>query len=76
MNDQPDLDVATIRHTTLLIAGAEDRVVPAALTLSLSALVRNSRSVVLPEVGHLSLAQAPAEIDRLLRDFLACGACP
>jgi len=52
------------------IAGAADRVVPGALTLSLAQHLRDTRSVVLPDVGHLSLAQAPQEVAGHLREFL------
>lgn len=70
VGDVPDLDIARITQPTLLIAGAADRVVPAALTLSLAQTLRDTRSVVLPDVGHLSLAQAPQAVAAHLREFL------
>lgn len=70
VGDMPDLDIRSIPQPTLLIAGAADRVVPAALTLSLAQHLRDTRSVVLPEVGHLSLAQAPQVVAAHLREFL------
>ena len=70
VGDMPALDLGLITQPTLLIAGAADRVVPASLTLSLAGLLRDTRSVVLPEVGHLSLAQAPQVVAAHLREFL------
>jgi pimeloyl-ACP methyl ester carboxylesterase len=70
VGDVPDLDIACIAQPTLLIAGAADRVVPAALTLSLAQSLRDTRSVLLPEVGHLSLTQAPQVVAGHLREFL------
>ena len=70
VGDMPKLDIAVIEQPTLLIAGALDRVVPMPLTLSLADFIRDTRSVVLPDVGHLSLAQAPKVVARHLLDFL------
>lgn len=69
--DIPDLDISRIARPTLLIAGALDRVVPSALTLSLAQSISGSRSVVLPDVGHLAVTQAPALVARHLTEFLA-----
>ncbi|WP_326536017.1 alpha/beta fold hydrolase [Pseudorhodoferax sp.] len=71
VGDIPDLDIAGIAQRTLVIAGAADQVVPAELTLSLADAIGDVQTLVLPEVGHLSLAQAPALVARHLRDFLA-----
>jgi pimeloyl-ACP methyl ester carboxylesterase len=46
-------------------------VVPAALTLSLAQHIRDTRSVLLPGVGHLGTAQAPEALALHLREFLA-----
>ena len=70
VGDVPDLDISRIDRPTLLIAGALDRVVPTELTLALGDYLSDTRSVVLPDVGHLSLAQAPKTVARLLHDFL------
>lgn len=68
--DMPDLDISTIDQPTLLMAGAIDCVVPAALTLELANSIRDTRSVVLPDVGHLGTAQAPKTVAQYLREFL------
>lgn len=69
--DMPDMDISRIETPTLLIAGALDRVVPTALTLSMAQSIRGSRSIVLPDVGHLAVTQAPALVARHLIEFLA-----
>jgi len=71
VEDRPALDVRTIAQPTLLIAGELDRVVPMALTLSLAGQLRDSRAVVLPGVGHLSLAQVPEVVAAHVRTFCA-----
>lgn len=69
--DIPELDIRRIAKPTLLIAGALDQVVPAALTLSLANAIPGARTIVLPEVGHLTVTQAPGDMARHLIDFLA-----
>lgn len=71
VEDRPALDIRTITQPTLLIAGELDRVVPTALTLSLAEHLRDSRAVVLPGVGHLSLAQVPDVVAGHVRTFCA-----
>lgn len=68
--DRPGLDIGAITQPTLLITGELDRVVPHAVTLSLSQYLRDTRAVVLPGVGHLTLAQAPAAVAAPVRAFL------
>ncbi len=69
--EMPNLDISRIAKPTLLIAGALDRVVPTALTLALAQSIPGSRSIVLPDVGHLAVTQAPALVARHLIEFLA-----
>lgn len=71
VSDVPPLAPSSITQPTLLIAGTADRIVPVELTRSLSAYVRgDARTELLAGVGHLSLAQAPKEVARLVREFL------
>lgn len=65
------LDISAITQPTLLITGDLDRVVPHTLTLSLSQHLSDTRAVVLPGVGHLTLAQAPAAVAAHVREFLS-----
>jgi pimeloyl-ACP methyl ester carboxylesterase len=71
VGDLPELALSDIDRPTLLVAGELDRVVPAALTLSLAQHIRDTRSVLLPGVGHLGTAQAPEALALHLREFLA-----
>ncbi len=71
VGDRPALALSQIDRPTLLVAGELDRVVPAALTLSLAQHIRDTRPVLLPGVGHLGTAQAPEALARHLREFLA-----
>lgn len=71
VGDRPALALSDIDRPTLLVAGELDRVVPAALTLSLAQHIRDTRSVLLPGVGHLGTAQAPEALALHLREFLA-----
>ncbi|VTU28401.1 Haloacetate dehalogenase H-1 [Variovorax sp. PBS-H4] len=71
VGDLPDLDLSRIAQPTLVMAGTADRLVPAELTLSLKDRVGGAvRTVLLPGVGHLSVAQAPKEVASHLREFL------
>jgi pimeloyl-ACP methyl ester carboxylesterase len=70
--DMPNLDLARIEQPTLLLAGFADTLVPPELTLSLRDHIRGAvTTALLPEVGHLAVAQAPKEVARHLRAFLA-----
>ena len=70
VGDTPELAIGGIGMPILLVAGGDDRLVPAELTLSLARYIHGTRSVVLPGVGHLSYVQAPAVLAPHLRDFL------
>lgn len=65
----PAAGASAITQPTLLIAGELDRVVPARITLAMAESLTDSRCVVLPGVGHLTLAQAPDLVARHVREF-------
>lgn len=67
--DMPALDPSHIAAPTLVIAGALDALVPAQLSLALSRSIPGARTAILPEVGHLGVAQAPEAVARLVIDF-------
>jgi 3-oxoadipate enol-lactonase len=69
---RPDLrsELADITTPTLVIAGGADVSLPPGHSAELHRLIAGSRYVVLPEVGHSSPVEAPAEVTRLLREFL------
>ncbi len=62
---------ARIAVPTLLIAGAHDRVTPAAVVQRLSAAMAGSTFVEMAGVGHWQNLEAPDEFDALVLNFLA-----
>jgi pimeloyl-ACP methyl ester carboxylesterase len=68
--DAPDADLAAISARALVIAGALDRVVPPAVTLSLGSRLTRCKSVLLADVGHATALQAPQALAAHLVHFL------
>jgi 2-hydroxy-6-oxonona-2,4-dienedioate hydrolase len=62
--------LAQIEIPTLMIHGRDDRVVPMETTLRTSALIPNSRAVILNRCGHWAQVEHVAEFNRLLINFL------
>jgi pimeloyl-ACP methyl ester carboxylesterase len=56
---------------TLIVWGAEDKLVPARDADEFARLIPNSRKVVWPETGHVAMLERPAAFNALLRAFLA-----
>ncbi|WP_026926749.1 alpha/beta fold hydrolase [Granulicoccus phenolivorans] len=54
----------------LLITGTEDKVGPAAVSEELAQAHGNASVHVIDGIGHWTALEAPAEVSRLLRDFL------
>jgi poly(3-hydroxyoctanoate) depolymerase len=54
----------------LVIAGADDRIVPVANGRMLASAVRNGRLEIIDGGSHLCLLQEPGRASRLIRDFL------
>jgi pimeloyl-ACP methyl ester carboxylesterase len=59
-----------IRCPTLIIAGAQDRVMPLQLTQGLASRIPNVRFKVYPDTGHLIFLEKSREINRAIIDFL------
>jgi pimeloyl-ACP methyl ester carboxylesterase len=55
---------------TLIVWGANDRVVTVRDADAFAELIPNARSVVLPDTGHLPQVERPAEFNALLAEFL------
>jgi pimeloyl-ACP methyl ester carboxylesterase len=66
----PDADLAAISAPALVIAGALDRVVPPAVTLSICSRLARCKSVLLADVGHATALQAPQALAANLIRFL------
>ena len=66
--------VSTLRPPVLVLAGAQDRIVPPANGALLSHLLFESRLHVLPDEGHLMLFDPESRAHDLLADFLSTPA--
>lgn len=71
-------DIAdTLRHVdvpTLIVWGADDRLLPPTLGSVFSAEIPNARLAVLDHCGHVPMLEAPDDLHRELRRFLEEGA--
>lgn len=67
--DTPLLEPSALRVPTLCIAGALDRVVPPAVTKALAHAIPGARLIVLDDVGHAGVLQAPETIARHIESF-------
>lgn len=59
-----------IRHPTLILAGARDRVMPLVLTEELARKIPHCRMRVIPNAAHLLFLEAAEEVNREIIDFL------
>ena len=56
---------------TLIVWGAEDKLVPASDADEFERLIPNARKVVWPHTGHVAMLERPTAFNRLLAAFLA-----
>jgi len=66
--------LAEIANPTLVIVGEFDRETPVAYSQLLAAGIPNSELLVLPDVGHLTPAEAPDKFNLALINFLTATA--
>lgn len=72
MNRGSILDAAAqVRVPALFLLGGDDKMTPPESGKQVASTVAESTVVVLPDVGHSMLAEAPVEVRRQLADFLA-----
>jgi pimeloyl-ACP methyl ester carboxylesterase len=72
LTDYPIRDrLGEIGCPTLIVWGAEDKLVPARDADEFARLIPNSRKVVWPETGHVAMLERPAAFNALLEEFLA-----
>jgi pimeloyl-ACP methyl ester carboxylesterase len=72
MRDRPD-SVATLLESsvpTLIIAGADDALMPMAEQQTMKQAARNSTLVVIADAGHLSPMEQPAAFNHAVAEFL------
>lgn len=67
--------LADIRSPTLVITGGQDTTVPPAAQRRLVAGIPGARQVVLPEAGHVVIADSPVAFNQALLPFLGSDAC-
>lgn len=65
------LDLARVTAPVLLVWGREDRILPLATAQELLSSLAAGRLVVLDEVGHCAMFEAPEEFHELAEEFLA-----
>ncbi len=67
--EQLPLPPSALRVPTLLLAGAIDRVVPAAATMAMARTIPGAQAVLLEGVGHAAAVQAPQQVAREILQF-------
>jgi 3-oxoadipate enol-lactonase len=66
-------NISRIDAPTLLIAGAEDPIVPPAAAVMFGSSFREATVAVVPDAAHLSNVQQPEMVNRLVLEHLADG---
>src|ERR1700722_10096693 len=56
---------------TLIVWGAEDKVIPVTDASVFEELIPNSHKVIFEDTGHMAMLERPASFNRLLSDFIA-----
>jgi 3-oxoadipate enol-lactonase len=65
-----EVGLGAIAAPTLVLAGAEDRLIPPAHSLSLARQIGNARTTSLPGLGHVGTIQDPEAVAREMLAFL------
>jgi pimeloyl-ACP methyl ester carboxylesterase len=72
LTDYPIRDrLGEIACPTLIVWGAEDKLVPARDADEFARLIPNARKVIWPETGHVAMLERPSAFNALLAAFLA-----
>jgi len=64
------VDLGKVTATTLVVVGAEDRLIPPAHTLSLAKDIKAARTATIAGVGHVATRQNPAAVAAVVKAFL------
>lgn len=59
-----------IKAPTLLIWGEKDTFVPPSSTISFAERIKNTKTLLIPEVGHMPMLEATETTAKAIRDFL------
>jgi pimeloyl-ACP methyl ester carboxylesterase len=71
ITNAPLLPLGGITAMTLVLAHAEDKLIPPAHSLSIADEIPGARAVVLDGLGHVGTIQAPERVAAVVSDFLA-----
>ncbi len=73
MASRPDLTpvLRDVKVPTLILWGAEDRLIPPAETQAMVSIVPQATGVAIPGAGHLTMLEAPERFNAAVRTFLA-----
>lgn len=72
MRDRPDStpDLGGIRVPTLVVGGAEDELIPPAVTQQMATLIPGARYESIKSAGHMAPLEQPLAVGRVLGEFL------
>ncbi len=65
-----EADFTAFRRPTLLMAGAQDRLIPNAETFAIAERITHAQRTVVPGVGHVSSMQSPQRVGDVIANFL------
>lgn len=67
----PELvDLSRFPRRVLLLTGAEDLIIPAAVTMAIGDNIQHAEVAVLDGIGHVGVVQDPGQVTRVLVSFL------
>jgi pimeloyl-ACP methyl ester carboxylesterase len=58
-----------VKHPTLCIIGKHDKMTPKKVGVELASKIKDSKSVILEESGHMSILETASDTKNLLKDF-------
>ncbi len=72
MAERPDSSplLATIAVPTLVVAGVDDKVIPAAVARGMAAAIKGAKGLVAPDAGHMVTLERSDQVTASLREFL------
>lgn len=67
----PEEELRALPHSTLIVHGREDKVIPLETSIRLNELIDNADLHTFSHCGHWSMIERTADFNRLVRDFIA-----
>ena len=59
----------SVKHPTLCIVGKHDKMTPKKVGLELASKIKDSKTIVLEESGHMAILETASETKNLLKNF-------